>query len=511
MRHLQYIATRPGAVYNKGCGFCLWGQLPGDDAIRIQSDLDLAKRVVREASADHTLYRAIISVGKKDAEEHGLYHRERWEQLVNDQIRVIAKEMDIKPENFCWCASMHRSIGHPHVHIIYWDNSDQPRPEVIPKNKFEGMAERIRAAFARDIHREQIRDTQAEQREQTVSLRTLLQSMCLEANPEKALDLPRLYNSVWLDGLSLQMSELIQKLPNRGSLRYTYLPPGYKALVDKYIDDCLQQPALAKELKRFENLTNKISTLYTNGDDSKRKNLEKARMKLRKELGNEIMDALRGIRAEIQGDSPEDRPTARHLIHEAVTHIVPSLHSYEELRAMLPPERIPRSRMEHQIPGYHDQMNKVIGETMQDARIRLRLQRYAIEMAGINLDAKPDAPRQSPGTDPDPSKHFLYGKELSQEEWDAYQEIYKEAKRDLRSAITDRLQQEAGWTDEAVRSGTAMLMCDMMFLLSRLTNQRQAMVSQASLRRSVSKDKSREARKDDRVKRSSASEWNDDF
>ena len=101
MRHLQYIATRPGTIFNKGCGFGLWGQLPGDDAIRIQSDLNLAKHVVREASADHTLYRAILSVGKEDAERFGLYHRERWEQLINDRIDVIAKEMDIKPQNFC--------------------------------------------------------------------------------------------------------------------------------------------------------------------------------------------------------------------------------------------------------------------------------------------------------------------------------------------------------------------------------------------------------------------------
>lgn len=511
VRHLQYIATRPGAVYNKGCGFGLWGQLPGDDAIRIQSDLNFAKNVVRRASADHTLYRAIISVGKQDAQEHGLYHRERWEQLVNDHISVIAREMDIKPENFCWCASMHRSKGHPHVHILYWDNSDQPRPEGVPKHQFEGKAERIRAEFAGDINREQIRELQGEQRQQSKALRIALQAMCLEANPEKILDLPRLYNSKLLEGLSGQMAELICKLPSKGSLRYAYLHPDYKALVNRFIDECLKQPDLAKEVGRYEIQTNRISQLYANGETGKAANLEKARQKLYKELGNEVMDALREIRADIRGDSPEDLCTARSLIREAVDNVVPSLESYQQLRSLLPPERIPLSRMEYQITGYHDQMDKVISDAMLDARIRLRLQRYALEIVGVDLDQKPAPPKQNPEELAETPGHILNGKVLTDQEWESYQEIYKEAKRDLRFEITDKLRQEAGWTDEAIRTGTAMMLCNMMCILSRLTCQRQARVSQASLRKLISKDRSREEQKDARAKQASGSELSDEI
>lgn len=509
MRHLQYIATRPGTIFNKGCGFGLWGQLPGDDAIRIQSDLNLAKHVVREASADHTLYRAILSVGKEDAERFGLYHRERWEQLINDRIDVIAKEMDIKPQNFCWLASMHCARGHPHVHLIYWDNSDQPRPESCHKDAFKRKAENIRAAFAGELYREEIRETQQDQRSQAKELRTALQAMCLEANPEKALDLPRLYNSAWLEGVSQQMAELIRQLPAKGSLRYAYLPPDYKVLVNKFITTCLEQPELARQSQRYNSFTQRISDLYANGKESQIEQLAHARQKLYKELGNEVMDAIRSIRAEIRGDSPEDRISARGLIQEAVSEVVPTLDSYQQLRSLLPPERIPLYRMEQQIPGYHDHMNKVVGEVMLDARVRLRLQKYALDMAGIDLSQKPNIPRQKGDAAVEKPAHILEGKALTEQEWAVYQDVYREAKRDLRDEITDRLRQDAGWTDEAIRTGTAMAVCGLMYALSRMANQRQAMAAQAATRKLLSKDKSREAKRDAQANQTFNSEWGD--
>ena len=509
MRHLQYIATRPGTVFNKGCGFGLWGQLPGDDAIRIQSDLDLSKHVVRQASADHTLYRAILSVGKEDAERYGLYHRERWEQLINDRINVIAKEMDIKPQDFCWLASMHCTRGHPHVHLLYWDNSDNPRPEGVHKKAFKQKAENIRAAFAGELYREEIRAAQQEQRAQTKALRTTLQAMCLEANPEKALNLPRLYNSAWLEGATQQMAELIQQLPAKGSLRYAYLPPDYKLLVNRFITTCLEQPELTQQSQRFNFYTQQISDLYANDKDAQMEQMAHARQKLYKELGNEVMDAIRSIRAEIRGDSPEDRISARELVQEAVANVVPTLDSYQQLRSLLPLERIPLYRMEQQIPGYHDQMNMVIGDVMLDARVRLRLQKYALDMAGIDLSQKPDASRQKDSNAAEKPAHILEGKVLTEQEWEAYQDVYQEAKRDLRAEITDRLRQEAGWTDEAIRTGTAMAVCSLMYALSRMANQRQAMASKAAAQKLLSKDKSREAKKDAQANQAFSSEWGD--
>lgn len=539
VRHLQYIATRPGAVYNQGCGFSLWGQAPGESGIRIQTDLEQAKRNAREASANHTLYRAILSVGKKDAEANGLYSRDRWEDLINNHIQTIAKEMDIKPENFCWYAAMHYSKNHPHVHLLYWDNGDQPKPEFIPKQQFEAKAERIRAEFAGEIHREEIRAVQKEQQEQIQPLRNAIQAMCLEANPEKALDLPKLYRSDALDDLSSRMAVLIRDLPAKGSLRYGYLPKEYKLKVDELIRACLEVPELKAQVEQYEKYTRQISTLYANGEAGTEAALEKAREKLHKALGNQVMESIRDIRSELRESNQVDQTSAGAFIKEAVQEIVPHLDSYQELKALLPNERIPANRMEYQIPGYHDQMNKVVGEIMSDARVRLRLQGYALNMAGIDLKAKPDAPREwassakedtavvQPAAETetqapvvpkaedakeDPTGRVLFGKLVSDEEWDSYQDIYRDTKKGIRDVTTGYLREDVGWTDEAIRTGTASLLMGMMRAASQAAYQRQAASVQARLNlKNRSKDKSREAKRDYWATQNYASQWGDGY
>lgn len=505
VRHLQYIATRPGAVYNRGCGFGLWGQLPGDSGGLVQTDLDKAKRIVRAASQEHTLYRAIFSVGKKDAQEHGLYSRERWEKLVGDHIRDIAREMNIKPENMCWCASFHCAKGHPHVHILYWDNGPDPRQEYVPKPLWDAKAERIRAAFAGDIHREEIREQQKEQRERIRPLRTAIQAMCREANPEKALDLPRLYKSATLGDLSQRLGGLLRDVPAKGSLRYAYLPPDYKARVDELVEACLKVPELAAELEKYDRCTREISRLYANGKSGGQRNFEKAREKLRRELGNQVMDAIREVQREVRSTAPANMEQVRELIQDSVREIVPTLESYQSLKALLPPERIPVSRIEWQIEGYHEQLNHVVGDVLSDARVRLRLQGYALTAAGIDLASKPDAKKHEPAVQASPEenagtaaeKHRLFGKEVEDSEWEAYQETYRETRRALREAVTDWVRQDAGWTREAVTTATANMLVNMMRVVSQAAYQRQAGAVQARNNlKTRSKDRSREAKKD---------------
>ncbi len=520
VRHLQYIATRPGAVYNRGCGFGLWGRLPGAPEAGIQTNLEQAKKVVREASVEHTLYRAILSVGKEDAETYGLYHRERWEGLVQNHIGDIAREMNIKPENLCYCASFHCAKGHPHVHILYWDCGKDPQPEGIPKPLWEAKAERIRAAFAGDIHREKIQAAQKEQREQIQPLRIAIQALCREANPEKVLDMPRLYQGGRLDGLSRQLAELVEEIPAKGSLRYAYLPAAYRANVDALVDRCLEMPELRKEAEAYKRCSQEISRLYANGEAGSQKNSQKAWERLHRALCNEVMDAVREAQQEVRASAPSERDGLRELLREAA-EAAPSLESYQTLKGMLPRERIPMESMERQIPGYHDQMNRVVGDVLQDARVRLRLQGYALKEAGIDLDTKKDAghkrdadskgkPEEAPNpaqpvSSDVPEKHRLFGKEVETGEWDAYREAYRDAKRALRDALTAQLRQEAGWTEEAVQTSTAMLLMGIMRLLSQATHQRQAERGYHQERRS--RDKSREQRKNERAIRQFGSGW----
>lgn len=497
--HLQYIATRPGAVYNQGCGFGLWGQLPGDPHVRIQTDLEQAKQTVREASADHTLYRAIVSVTGKTASAYGLFKRGRWERLINDHINTVAKEMDIKPENFCWCASMHCEPDHPHVHILYWDNGDQPREEFIPEERFEPMAERIRAEFSGDIHREEIREQQQDQRQLLNALRSKLQVMCLDACPEKTLNISKLYKNTELDSIADRLFQLLKTLPAQGSLRYAYLPPAFREKVDELINACLKLPELAKELERYEEQTRKIGRLYSNGEETVEANVQKARGKLLKSCGNEVMQFLKDIRVEMDLAPPGNQTEAQKLVEEAVPKIVPTLESYEKLAELLPRNRIPRGKMQ-EIQGYKEQLDLVLNEAASDARLRIPLQRYALQEAlKVPAGASTDRP------------HTVSGTVLTAPQWEKYKEIfYSESRKDLWRAVVGKLRDDVGWTEEEKQTAAVNMLCRIMRLLSQSASQRQAAAAQARLSRR-SRDRSREAQKDARTTQLSPGEWGNDY
>lgn len=500
VRHLHYIATRPGAVHNPGCGFGLWGKLPGDDHVRIQTDLERAERILKDRSNERTVYRAVISVGRETAEQKGLYRRECWERIVNEHIGVLAEEMGIKPENFCWCASMHYAKNHPHVHIVYWDNGTDPRPESVPKHIFEKKAEHIRAEFSKALFHEEILEQQKSQREQLKEIRQMLQSMCREANPEKSMNVVRLYGDGTLDALSQQLEELLKYIPAKGSLRYAYVSPEYKALVDRVVESCLSLPELHKELEQYERCTRQIAALYSNGKAGSTQSWERAYAKLHRELANEVLRSVVEMQREIRlNEAP--RPIAE-LMDKAASEILPYLDSFHQLQSLLPQQRIPVSCMENQIPGFRTHMTAVVQDVMSDARFRTAVESYALSAAGIDLASKAIAPQKSADR-----SAVLFGREISPHELAAYRESYRAAQLELRDRIRWELRECAGWNREAVITQSMDMLCSMIRLVGQIAGQQQSNMSRKQL---FSKDKSKAAKRDQRASRSN-SDWERDF
>ncbi len=482
VRHLHYVATRPGVVKNPGCGFGLWGRLPGDSTVTLQTDLERAEQIMMQRSESRTVYRAIISVGRETAEEKGMYHRENWEHLVNSQIAVIAKEMDIKPEHLCWCAAMHHAKDHPHVHILYWDDGSDPRPEGIGKNNFEKKAEHIRAAFSRELFREEILEQQQLQRGQQKEIRLLLRSLCREANPEKAVNVNRLYRDGTLEELAGKMDQLLRNIPAKGSLRYAYIPPAYRELVDDTVKRCLEIPEFRSAFRDYERSTRRIADLYGNGKAAEEK-WQQAEMKLHRELGNEVLKSVAGIRKEIRLEllsQPSD------LIQKAMTEIVPNLRSYELLQQTLPRHRIPIKSMDSQIPGFRSAMDAVLADIQSDARFRTAFEAEALKAAGFDFMSKPDAPASR-------SVPAIFGKAVTEDELSAYRMAYRQMRQELRCRIIEDVRERAGWNREAEVTYSMNMLCSMIRLLSQTAGQQQG---RAERKRNYSKDRSKEAKKD---------------
>lgn len=485
VRHLQYIATRPGVIHNQGCGFGLWGQMPGHGPPGNITDLQAAKKELREVSERRTVYRAVLSVDQKDAAEKGLYDRSKWEGLVERHISVIAKEMDIRPENFRWLASMHYAKGHPHVHLMYWDSGTEPRPEFVSREQFEIMAEHVRADFGKELYREELQENQALQKSELKLMRSLLLATCREANPEAALNLQRLDGSPQAAALGDRLAEIVRQLPARGSLDYGYLPPDCKAAVDALIDDCAAQvPELAREIQRYEKAAATVAALYGNGADTAARNMDKAKGKLRRELGNEVMKAVRELTQELKTDHPESRQALAELIHTRIPMVAQSDPLYQGLLAAMPLERIPWDKMEDQLPGWEEAMKKLVANIAGDYRIRFQVQGYLEEE------------RKAAGLEPGSDEAKALGKEI-------YREVYRETWRE----ITSSLRADAGWTAEACQTSALSMLCGMMRCASVLGSQEANRCRVKASTRNRSRDKSRDAKRDDRAVQRQAGSW----
>lgn len=380
-KHLEYIATRKGSIPNQDCGFGLWGRLPGERLAQPINNLQQAKQLVGELSRPaqdrtaKTMYRVILSVDGDMARQHNLYQREPWEKLVNQNIEILAKEMNIKEKDFCWLASMHYKRGHPHVHLMYWDNSNNPRREIIPKKQFDIMATHVRAKFNRALEQEHIHQLQVEQKEELAGLRGLLKDMVSEAQDCQQLDLDRISNEK-LAELGKDMLALYQNRPEDGSFRYKTLPSDYKTQVNALITKLQSIPQFSAQVRRYEALTKEISQAYGNGSSEQKRNLDKARSILQTALGNELMNIIRDY---VYLAEQQEVPTIEAFqgkSRELIQSLLIANPIYQDYLEAMPQWRTPWQAL-RQDETLMDLEQKLIAKTVADRRLKSAVKAYA--------------------------------------------------------------------------------------------------------------------------------------
>lgn len=471
-KHLEYMATRKGTIKNPGCGFGLWGKFPGQYQARNIENLQMAKKLIGQVSKNKTIYRVILSVDDETAKTKELYERSSWEKLLNERISCIPKEMAIQPGNFNWCASMHYKKGHPHVHILYWDNGNDPRMEYMPPNRFEEASEKIRAAFNRGIFENELKAIQAEKQTVESDFRFDVKQWLLEANPYKVLNLD-LISQKRLDESTAQLLDLIRFAPSSGSLKYQYLKEDYKAKIDDFVNSILKLPGFEAEEVRFLELTDEVSSLYGNGPETTAKNRENQRNRLHKNLANEVLkavaDCLKEIRQEIENqmEGLEFPQLEKNLLNTA-NKILQTDTKFEHLLQQMPSLKTPLQTLdEEQKKQFEDLVHRV----WQDVRLKSQ----------INM--------------------FLKNGDFDDE---TKKEVFRKLGGILRREVWAQLTEKKGYNEQLVanRMMTLLIQC------FRLTSQHTSQVkSQSAGLKKRSKNLSREQKKEQAARFNQAGDW----
>lgn len=337
LKHLDYIATRPGV--DKSIAKEEMEELLVKTGNKDYLDY-IAKRPrsaglftkdgigsISETSAELEknkgyVWRLIVSLKEEDAQPLGYLDKTKWQQLIEKKIPYISKEMGIKFNNIRWVGALHREEGHPHVHLMIWENTPERLCGAIGKDHLN----KIKKAFTDEIFEEErqkllldkniSRDLVLEESKKSlINIGLLAKKLNAEKMDLKKLSKdiekiklePKLY-SPKEEKLAKMISDLAVILPPKGRKAYAYMPEEVKTKVKEIAQYLLTQPDLKLHLDKNLKTAYMGAKLYTEKEES----LEEVKNKA-------YEDILRRISQLILQTAFESRKVNTHIVDKKLS------------------------------------------------------------------------------------------------------------------------------------------------------------------------------------------------
>ena len=239
-----------------------------------------------------------------------------WEDYIRQHIGTLAKRNGIRIENLQWVAAHHNERSHPHLHVVFWDKSQQiPKQYVRPE-----VPDGIRIQLIKDTFREKSEAYCKEKDRLRGELGEVTDAMVREYDEYiKSLD-PREYRRLQaalghigddelgaspIDGvlgrmelgaLAAQLFTLKDKMPKKGRLYYKLLPPEVKAEVDSFVS------ALKASNEYVRNLVNdyadskvRLAMLYDANPENTGQRRRDAEAEADKLIANKVLGAVKAM------------------------------------------------------------------------------------------------------------------------------------------------------------------------------------------------------------------------
>jgi len=313
--YLQYIAERPRV------------EKIGDHGLFAQTDepIDLSK--VAKAVSEHpgNVWTLVFSLRRPDAERLGYNNAESWRTLCRAKAGTIAQAMNIPEQDLQWYAAFHNEGHHPHIHMVAYSTGT------------EGYLTRygiddIKSAFAAEIFQLDLMEIYKEQ----TKLRNDLRQMA-DAYVRKLRDLPQSAGE-FADLIPL-LTEIHRCLPQKGKLKYGYMPKDVKNLVDEVVNRLEKHPKVAELYELWYQQKCAIIATYTSNYPQKEplseneafRPIKNAVLEAAKEMGEmgEMVETVEDqgrstgsarIGTEVSGEGSVDRDGQQEL-EEAIARI----------------------------------------------------------------------------------------------------------------------------------------------------------------------------------------------
>lgn len=254
--HIKYIDERPGSH-----------GLFGDDEI-----IPNFKNVQNEIkNHEGIVWRMVVSLHEDDAKTYSFIERKSWEEAMRRTLPELSEAMGIREDNLKWVAAYHPKEGHPHVHLVVWENTPERTRGMInipdvKKTFFREMFtfERDRLNTEKTIAREEIRKIAKEDIQKTMEILKDLNIYKLENTADKGEQpgiVPELKRKE-LEELGQRLHELKEIMPKEGKMVFKFMPEEAKTKALEITDWLLKQPGFEKQLKDYFKAVDDMSRFY---------------------------------------------------------------------------------------------------------------------------------------------------------------------------------------------------------------------------------------------------------
>ena len=238
--HIRYIGTRPGAMKNEGEKHGLFGNIYDASTLEINHKIKDVMDVVRKRSQDgKNIYRSVISFAPENAalKLGEPISKEAWQELVKLNIEIIAKENNIKMSRLRWVAAAHDTPNHPHVHIAFWDESQ----EILKNWISPKIPNKIRVNLVKNIFEDELKEYYEQKKQTEIRMKDITDGMAqefeqylkgLSSSEYKGFTNSSPCNVENPDGhvceyLANKLFEIRKEIP-KGAFKFQYLKPEVK-------------------------------------------------------------------------------------------------------------------------------------------------------------------------------------------------------------------------------------------------------------------------------------------
>ena len=307
--YLKYIAERPRV------------EKMGDHGLFSMMDDPIVLHKAAEEVAQHNgnVWTMVFSLRREDAERLGFNNANSWKCLCRSKAGELAAAMRIPFDEFHWYAAFHNESHHPHIHMVVYSSGEEGYLNRV------GI-EDIKSSFAQNIFRLDLDEMYQKQTEYRNDLRRVAREYL-----ENVHDLPQ--EATEFTDLIPILCEIKARLPQKGKIKYGYMPKDVKNLADEVVNRLEKKPQIADLYNQWYRMKVSIARTYTNNppkkeplssneafkpirnavlEEVKDMDLEAVRTMMARQKRSRVEVNERRVQPEIYGEQKESRVTLRH-------------------------------------------------------------------------------------------------------------------------------------------------------------------------------------------------------